>query len=494
MSYKRILAFDFGASSGRAILGTLENGKIEMKEIHRFSNDPVSVCGTVYWDILRLFFEIKTGITKAVAEGGFDAVSIDTWGVDFGLLDKDGKLLGNPVHYRDVRTEPIPEEVLKVIPKDELYNLTGIQFNRINTLYQLMYLKLKEPETLARTEKMLMIPDLFAYMLTGEIHEEATIASTSNIYDGRTKNWSFELIEKLGLPKSIFADIIEPGSVYGNLSPEICEELGCESVPVIACASHDTASAVAAVPSVTDDFVYVSCGTWSLFGIETREPIVTPEAAQYNFTNEGGFDNTTRFLKNITGLWLIQESRRQWKREGTEVGFDVLEKEALASEPFKCFIDVDDPLFETAGNLPRRVQEYCRKTGQYVPANRGEIMRCIYQSLAMKYRYTFDVLKDLGKKDYSHINIVGGGTKDGLLCQMVAESCNTEIFAGPIEATALGNIAVALYALDELADLKEIRKVVSDSTELKHYSPTESDAWNEAYGSYLKILNLNNEA
>lgn len=489
MSLKRILAFDFGASSGRAILGTLENGKIEMKEIHRFSNDPVSVRGTVYWDILRLFFEIKTGITKAVSEGGFDAISIDTWGVDFGLLDEKGNLLANPVHYRDVRTEPITQEVLKILSKEELYGLTGIQFNRINTLYQLMYLKLKEPDVLAKTKKMLMIPDLFAYMLTGEMHEEATIASTSNLYDGRIKNWSFELIEKLGLPKDIFADIIEPGSVYGKLSPEICEELGCEPVPVIACASHDTASAVAAVPSNTDDFVYVSCGTWSLFGIETAQPIMTEEAARYNFTNEGGFADTTRFLKNITGLWLIQESRRQWKREGTEVGFDVLEKEALASEPFKCFIDVDDPLFETAGNLPKRVQQYCKKTGQYVPQNRGEIMRCIYQSLAMKYRYTFDLLKNLGKKDYSHINIVGGGTKDGLLCQMVAESCNTEIYAGPIEATALGNIAVAFFALGELADLKEIRKVVSDSTNLLHYSPTQSDIWEDAYNNYLKILN-----
>ena len=488
MSFKRILAFDFGASSGRAILGTLENGKIEMQEIHRFSNDPVNVRGTVYWDILRLFFEIKTGITKAVGMGGFDAISIDTWGVDFGLLDEKGNLLANPVHYRDIRTEDIPQEVLKIVSKDELYSLTGIQFNRINTLYQLMYLKLKEPDILARTKKMLMIPDLFAYMLTGEMHEEATIASTSNLYDGRIKNWSFPLIEKLGLPKDIFADIIEPGSVYGTLSPEICEELGCEAVPVIACASHDTASAVASVPSVTDDFVYVSCGTWSLFGIETPAPIFTKEAAEYNFTNEGGFADTTRFLKNITGLWLIQESRRQWKREGEDVGFDVLEKEALASEPFKCFIDVDDPLFETAGNLPRRVKEYCEKTGQYVPQNRGEIMRCIYQSLAMKYRYTFDILKNIDNKNYSHINIVGGGTKDGLLCQMVAESCNTEIFAGPIEATALGNIAVALFALGELKNLREIRKVITDSTDLLKYVPTQNEVWEKAYAEYLKIL------
>ena len=490
MGYKRVLAFDFGASSGRAILGTLRDGKIEMKEIHRFSNDTVSACGTVYWDILRLFFEIKAGITKAVAEGGFDAVSIDTWGVDFGLLDKNGKLLGNPVHYRDLRTEGIPEEVYKIVPKDELYRLTGIQYAVFNTLYQLMYLKLKEPETLERAEKMLMIPDLFAYMLTGEMHEEATIASTSNIYDANTKDWHFGLIEKLGLPKKIFADIIAPGSVYGMLSDEICEELGCEKVPVIAVASHDTASAVASVPSVTDDFVYISSGTWSLFGIENNEPIMTDEAAAHNFTNEGGFANTIRFLKNITGLWLIQESRRQWRREGVEVGFDTLEKEALAATPFRCYIDVDDPSFATPGNLPRRVKEYCEKTGQYVPQNRGEIMRCIYQSLAMKYRYTFDSVKTLSKKEYSHINIVGGGTKDGLLCQMAANVCAAEIYAGPIEATALGNIAVALFALEELSGLKEIREVVSNSTDLKVFTPVDSDAWDKAYKDYLKVLGL----
>lgn len=489
MNNKRILAFDFGASSGRAILGTLCEGKIEMKEIHRFSNDTVSVCGTVYWDILRLFFEIKAGISKAVALGGFDAVSIDTWGVDFGLLDKNGRLLANPVHYRDKRTEGIPEEVFENIPRDELYSLTGIQFNRINTLYQLIYLKLREPEMLEKADKMLMIPDLFAYMLTGEMHEEATIASTSNIYDSETENWNFDLIKRLGLPEKIFADIIKPGSVYGKLSAEICEELGCESVPVIAVASHDTASAVVSVPSESNDFVYVSSGTWSLFGVENEKSVKSAEAEKCNFTNEGGFDGTVRFLKNITGLWLIQESRRQWKREGEEVGFDTLEREALACEPFKCFIDVDAPDFETPGNLPQRVKDFCKRTGQYVPQSRGEIMRCIYQSLAMKYRYAFDSLKELCEREYGRINIVGGGTKDGLLCQMAADACNTEIFAGPVEATTLGNISVALYALGELKGLRDIRMTVSNSTVLKHFTPHETALWDKAYAEYLQVLN-----
>lgn len=486
---KKVLSFDFGASSGRAMLATLEDGKINMKEIHRFSNDPVIVRGTMYWDVLRLFFEIKSGITKALSEGGFDAIGIDTWGVDFGLLDKKGNLLANPVHYRDTRTEGVWEKVFEIIPKDELYSRAGMQFMRFNTIYQLMYLKLNEPEMLARAEKMLMMPDLFAYMLTGEMKEEATIASTSNMLDPTTKDWDKELINRLGYPEKLFAPIVKPGSVYGMLSDEICEELGCAKVPVIASAGHDTASAVAATPSITDDFVYISCGTWSLFGIESDTPILTPKAAQANFTNEGGFNDTTRFLKNIMGLWLIQESRRQWRREGTEVGFDVLEQEALASEPFKCFVDVDDPMFETAGNLPGRVCKYCEKTGQYVPKTRGEIMRCIYQSLAMKYKYTFNALEGLGNRKYNSINILGGGIKDKLLCQMTADACNVDVLAGPTEATVMGNISIVFHALGELEDFAAIRKAVSASTELKYYKPQNNAEWEDAYKRYIDVIN-----
>ena len=487
---KKVLSFDFGASSGRAMLATLENGKINMEEIHRFSNDPVIVRGTMYWDILRLFFEIKTGITKAVNVGGFDAIGIDTWGVDFGLIDKNGRLLANPVHYRDSRTHTVPEKVFEIISRDELYSKAGLQFIHFNTLYQLMYLKLNEPEMLERADKMLMIPDLFAYMLTGEVKEEATIASTSNLLNPYTKDWDFDLIEKLDLPKSVFAPIVKPGEIYGYLSDEICEELGCAKVPIVAVASHDTASAVAATPSTSDDFVYISCGTWSLFGIESKTPILTPDACEANFTNEGGFEDTTRFLKNIMGLWLIQESRRQWKREGEDVGFDVLEKEALASEPFKCFIDVDDSSFEPSGNLPRRVCEYCEKTGQYVPQTRGEIMRCIYQSLAMKYKYTFNALNEISDKKYHSINILGGGIKDKLLCQMTSDACNVNVLAGPTEATVMGNIAVAYNALGEIADFTEIRKVVSQSTEIKTYTPQGSELWENAYRDYLRVTGI----
>lgn len=486
---KKILSFDFGASSGRAMLAEYSDGKINMQEIHRFSNDTVTVNGTMYWDILRLFFEIKTGITKAVNSGGFDAIGIDTWGVDFGLIDKRGKLIGNPVHYRDTRTEGMLEETFKTVSQDEIYSRTGIQCMRINTLYQLMYLKNHEPEQLDSAEKMLMIPDLFAYMLTGEIKEEATIASTSNLFNPYKKDWDRELIKKLGLPVHIFADVIKPGEVYGMLSDEICEELGCKKVPVVAACGHDTASAVVATPSETDDFVYISCGTWSLFGIESKDPILTSQAAELNFTNEGGYDGTIRFLKNIMGLWLIQESRRQWKREGDNVGFDQLEKEALGAEPFKCFIDVDDPAFETAGNLPKRVVEFCRRTGQYVPQNRGEIMRCIYQSLAMKYKHTFNKLAEMSSKEYHRINILGGGIKDKLLCQMASDACNVQVLAGPSEATVMGNIAVVLAALGELNGLSEIRRAVSNSTELKEYTPKDNAAWEKAYADFVKILN-----
>lgn len=486
---KKVLSFDFGASSGRAMLATLNNGKISMEEIHRFSNDTVIVNGTMYWDILRLFFEVKTSITLAVNQGGFDAIGIDTWGVDFGLIDKHGRLIGNPVHYRDSRTEGIPEKVFAEISKEEIYGRTGTQFMRINTLYQLMYLKYNEPETLENAEKLILMPDLFGYMLTGEIHAEASMASTTNLYNPYKRDWDFELIRRLGLPESIFPPILKAGNVYGMLSDEICEELGCEKVPVISVCGHDTASAVAAVPSTENDFVYISCGTWSLFGIENDEPIINDEVSSLNFTNEGGFNDTVRFLKNIMGLWLIQESRRQWKREGEEVGFDVLEKEALAAEPFKCFVDVDDASFESAGNLPKRVKEYCEKTAQYVPQTRGEIMRCIYQSIAMKYKYTFNKLNSIGNKTYTRINMLGGGIKDSLLCRMTADACNAEVLAGPTEATVMGNIAVAYYALGEIKDFADIRKTVSASTDLKRYAPSDTDAWEKAYCRYLDVTN-----
>ena len=485
---KKVLAFDFGASSGRAMLAEFDGKDITMNEIHRFSNDPVKLQGTFYWDILRLMHEIKQGIVKAVNAGGFDAIGIDTWGVDFGLLDKEGKLLGNPLHYRDENTMGIIEEADKVVPKAEIYERTGIQFARYNSLFQLYSLATKRPDILERAEKMLFIPDLMAYFLTGEMKAEFTIASTSQMLDAKTQAWDDELLEKLSIPKKILPEIIPCGSISGMLSDEICEELGCKKVPVIAVASHDTGSAVVAVPNVTDDFIYISCGTWSLFGTELSKPIINEKTEKYNFTNEGGYGGKVRLLKNIMGLWLIQESRRQWIREGFDVSYGDLEKEALACEPFKCFVDVDDDAFSLPGNLPKRIQEFCQKTGQYVPQTRGEIMRCIYQSLAMKYSYTYERLEDITGKKYDAIHMIGGGTKDNLLCQMTADFCKINVIAGPIEATATGNVAVQMIALDEFKNITDARQIIANSLNPVYYNPRAEIDCEAAYREFLKYI------
>lgn len=484
---KRVLAFDFGASSGRAMLGQWDGSVLHMEEIHRFSNDTVMVQGTMYWDALRLFFEIKQSITKAVQAGGFDSIGIDTWGVDFGLIGKNGQLLGNPVHYRDKRTLGIPEEVFKTISKEDLYAKTGTQCIHFNTIYQLYYLAHHEPELLAQTDRILMMPDLFAYFLTGMMRSEVTEVSTSNLMNPYRREWDLDLCQLLGIPSRILPSMIRAGEIYGMLSDDICEELGCPKVPVVAVATHDTASAVVSAPAQEKDFVYISCGTWSLFGTELESPFITPETAAADYTNEGGYHGTTRFLKNIMGLWLIQESRRQWIREGDPVTYAQLEKEALAAAPFQCFIDCDAPEFEPSGNLPARVQEYCRKTGQYVPQTRGEIMRCIYESLAMKYRYTFKTLQSLTGKQYHSIHMLGGGIKDTLLCGMTADATGAQVIAGPAEATVMGNIMVQLMALGQVSGLKEAREAVRRSTDLKIYTPQDMASWEQHYDRYRSI-------
>ena len=485
---KRVLAFDFGASSGRAIIGCFDGGKITLEEVHRFSNDPVSVGGTVYWDVLRLFYEIKQGIVKAKIAGGFDSIGIDTWGVDFGLIDSEGKLMENPVHYRDARTVGLVDEAFKTMPKEKLYGITGIQFMELNTLFQLISLKKYRPWMLERADKMLFMPDLFGYMLTGKMCAEYSIASTSQLIDLDKRTWSKEILDAFGIKESIFAPIVQPGTVLGDLSKEICEECGVDPVPVISVCGHDTQSAITSVPCENGDFAFLSSGTWSLFGTELDKPIVNETSMNINITNEGGFDGSTGFLKNIIGLWLIQESRRQWKREGKEYSYADLEKLALAAEPFKCFIDPDAPEFVPHGNIPERVREFCRKTNQYVPETVGEIMRCIYESLAMKYRLTFEKLRECTERDYPVIHVIGGGTKDGLLCQMTASSCDRTVKAGPIEATVMGNVAVQLMSDGSVENIGQARKIVAASSELKTFEPKDTDKWASAYEDFLKVI------
>lgn len=488
MEQKRVLAFDFGASSGRAMIGTFDGDTITLEEIHRFSNDPVTVGDTMYWDVLRLFHEIKQGILKAKHAGGFQSIAIDTWGVDFGLLDQDGRLLENPIHYRDARTEGMVAKSFEKISKERFYEITGNQIMEINTAFQLLSLAEQRPQVLEQAQTLLFMPDLLNYMLTGICKTEYSIASTSQLLDAKKRVWSSEVIHALGIPERIFTEIVPSGTVIGTLRPEICEELGVEAVDVIAVAGHDTQSASAAVPTTNEDFLFISCGTWSLFGTETKDPIINEKSLSFNVTNEGGYGYKASFLKNIIGLWLIQESRRQWQREGKEYGFGDLESMAKEAKPFQCFIDPDAPEFLPAGNIPRRIRAYCEKTGQNIPETEAQIVRCINESLALKYRYTMEVLQECTQKEYAAINMIGGGIQSNLLCQMTASSCNKTVVAGPIEATVLGNIALQLVATGAIKDLMEVRNIIKISPDISQYEPQEHAAWDEAYSRFLAIV------
>lgn len=485
---KRVLAFDFGASSGRAILGVFDGEKITLKEVHRFQNEPVKAGGTVYWDVLRLFHEINQGLVAAENAGGFDSVGIDTWGVDFGLIGRDGMLLENPIHYRDTRNAGMIEKASQFMTLDRIYEITGIQFMDFNTLFQLLSLKLNRPHILENADKLLFMPDLFNYLLTGKIAAEYTIATTSQMIDIKTYDWSKEILESFGIPEKILPPVASTGDILGEISDDLCEELGISKAKVVLVASHDTQSAVTAVPSAEKDFVFISCGTWSLFGTEVDEPIISEASKKMNITNEGGYGYTTAFLKNICGLWLIQESRRQWGRTGKQYSYAELERLALQAEPFKCFIDPDSPEFTPMGNIPERVSKYCERTNQRVPVSVGEIMRCIYESLALKYKYTFDAIKKCTGKDYDKIHIMGGGTKDGLLCMMTANACNATVLGGPIEATVLGNIAIQLISSGDIKNISEARSIIAASENLKVYEPDSVSEWEEAFSRFITLL------
>lgn len=491
MKNKQILAVDFGASSGRGMLCSYDGAKISLREIHRFSNDPVMMPGGFFWDAPRLLHEIKAAILAASHEGGAVSMGIDTWGVDYGYLDKSGVLLSNPYHYRDKRTDDIQPYVFSnFATKKEIYAKTGIQSLNFNTLYQLTADMRDRPWIVENAECLLHMPDLFDYMLTGEKTSEYTIASTGTLLDANKRDYCLDLIEKCGIPTRIFKPIVQPGTKCGALLPSIEEETGNTGLTVMKVASHDTASAVLSVPAMKKDFLYISSGTWSLMGTETDTPVLTELSEKYDFTNEGGVFGTIRLLKNIMGLWLEQESRRQWKREGKSYTFDELTELAKESEPLRSIINPDDAAFSPAGNLPERIREYCRKTNQPVPETPGQIVRCIFESLALRYRWTAEKLEELTGKKYEVINIVGGGTKEDMLSQFAADASGKTVYAGPIEATTLGNVAMQLITLGEISDMWEARRVIANSFEIKTFAPrTENkSAWDEAYGRFLTLI------
>ena len=489
MAELKMLAIDLGASSGRGIVGAFDGKKLTLRENHRFSNDPVITNGRMYWDILRIFHEIKQSITKTVQEkDNISSIGIDTWGVDYALVDKQGRMLANPMHYRDTRTEGITDYVEKYFSMDELYNKAGIQRINFNTIFQLAADKRDNPEMLAQADRMLNIPDLLNYFLTGKMANEYTVLSTGALLDASSREYAFDLLDRMELPRRLFGEIVQPGYNLGKLLDQVQGETGKCNANVLTVASHDTASAVIAVPTQEEDFIYISSGTWSLMGTELKSPLISAQSNALNFTNEGGAMGTIRFLKNIMGLWITQESRRQWKREGNEYSFAQMEAWAKECKPFRSLIDPDYVSFATPGNMPEKIREFCRMTNQPVPETVGEVVRCIYESLALKYRKTAESIEALMGRKAKVIHVVGGGTKDKFLSQMTADACGIPVAAGPEEATAIGNLMMQAIAVGEVADLKQAREIIAASFELKKYEPSSDRAmWDEAYERFCAL-------
>lgn len=492
MAEKRMLAADYGASGGRVMMGTYDGQKLRIGEIHRFANEPVLLQGrgkrTMYWDFLRLFHELKTGILKSRAYGRAESIGVDTWGVDYGLLDKDGMLLANPIHYRDDRTAGMLEKAFSGIGRERFYEITGNQFMEINTAFQLMADQEQREEVLRQTEQMLLMPDLFNYYLSGARLSEYTIASTTQMLDAVKKDWSEEVLRKLGIPEKILAPVLMPGNKVGTLLPGLREELACGPMDITAVAGHDTQSALAAVPARGEEFIFLSCGTWSLLGTESDQPVIGKNSYDHNITNEGGCGGKTSFLKNIIGLWLVQESRRQWMREGCEYSFGHLESMAMDERPFLSFVDPDAPDFVPSGDVPGRIRKYCRETGQPVPESVGAVVRCIDESLAMKYRKVLKEIELCTGKTYETVHLVGGGVQSRLLCQMTANACQLPVIAGPVEATVYGNLSMQLMAAGEVKNLREVRDLIRNSETVQVYEPQNVKRWQEAAARAEKYL------
>jgi rhamnulokinase len=484
------LAFDLGAGSGRAVLGTLDGPKLTVHEVRRFPNNPFPLAGHIHWNVYALFDEMKAAMRDAAAAVGERPASIgvDTWGVDFGLLARDGSLLGLPFCYRDHRNAGAMEDYFKLVPRDALYEATGIQFMPFNTLFQIYAMVRERSPLLDAAEDLLFMPDLFNFLLTGRKAAEFTIASTSQCLDPRTKTWVSGLFQAMGLSKKVLQDLVEPGTVLGTVTEEVAAATGLRHVPVVATASHDTAAAVAAVPAEGRNWAYISSGTWSLVGVEERSPVISAASLAANFTNEGGLGGTVRFLKNVSGLWLVQGCRKAWSAEGP-VTYEDLNRAAAEAPPFTALIDPDDPGFLNPPDMPEAIAAYCRRTGQRMPETRAALVRSLLESLALKYRQVIDELRQVLGHPVERIHVIGGGSQNEVLCQLTADATGLPVVAGPAEATAVGNILVQAMAVGRLSSPAAIREIIRHSFNLRTYLPAGNvPAWDAAAARFRDIL------
>ena len=484
------LAIDLGAESGRGITGSFDGERISLRIIHRFPNGGVRILDSLHWDLLFLWKEIKQVLGMS-ANSDLKSIGIDTWGVDFGLLDADGQLIGQPYHYRDERTSGIMELAFELLTKKEIFAQTGTQFMQINTLYQLLSMVNSKSPILEIANTFLTIPDLLNFWLTGRKVSEFSNATTTQILDPRTATWSELICQKFQIPYDIFPDTIFPGEKIGLLRSSVGKETGLSIVPVVAPACHDTGSAIVAVPANGNNWAYISSGTWSLMGVELDQPLITDQALALNFTNEGGFNRTSRFLKNIMGLWLVQECRRTWAQStGTAMEYSELTQLAKDSTAFVSVIDPDDSTFLPAGDMPKRIVDYCHRTGQTAPDTPGAFIRCALESLAFKYRWTLEQIESVTGRYIDTLHIVGGGVQNQLLCQFTADATGKQVVAGPVEATAIGNIAVQAIAINAISTLDEVRQVIKNSFSLQIYDPNNNQEWQDAYHSFLQITRI----
>jgi len=482
---RNYLAIDLGAESGRTIVGSLDDKQLTLTETHRFANGPVRLNDGLHWDVLRLWSDIKEGIGRSKE---IESIGLDTWAIDFALLDKNNSLLSNPFHYRDARTDGMIDEAFKRLPRAEIFSNTGIQFMQINTLYQLLAMSIQRSPLFDVAKTFVTIPDLFNYWLSGELTNEFTNATTTQCFDPRKRDWATPVLDAMEIPAHLFKPVTDPGTRIGTLLPSLAEETGAGAVPIILPACHDTGSAVVAVPAKNQDFAWLSSGTWSIMGAEVHEPSLSAKALEYNFTNEGGVFGTWRLSKNIMGLWLVQECRREWMRQGEEMSFDALTQLAAESEAFMSVVDPDVGEFIHPGDMPYRIQKFCADTNQRVPQTKGQIVRVVLESIALKYRLVLERLEELTGKRFDPLHIIGGGTKNKLLNQFAADSTGRTVVAGPVEATAIGNILMQSIGMKHLGSLVDAREVVRASFEPEIYEPNRKADWDEAYARLQKVM------